>query len=177
MLKNKKGIALNEAFGTILTLVLVAILVIVGIVLFANIISGPLASVSAVTTTGESLTPSGNSTDGGTTVSNSTQCSFGSFSLTTATNSTGSLMNSGNYTTTGTGLVRNTTQLVNATDAPWILNYTYTWGSEACTASQGMITQFAAYPALIGLVGTIIFLGIVIGVLVMSFVFGRKEGI
>jgi hypothetical protein len=37
-----------------------------------------------------------------------------------------------------------------------------------------MITQFANYPTLVGLVGTIIFLGLVIGVLVASFVFGGK---
>jgi hypothetical protein len=37
-----------------------------------------------------------------------------------------------------------------------------------------MVTQFGAYPALVGLVGTIIFLGIVIGVLVASFAFSSK---
>jgi hypothetical protein len=36
-------------------------------------------------------------------------------------------------------------------------------------ATDEMVTQFATYPALVGLVGTIIFLGIVIGVLVASF--------
>ena len=41
-----------------------------------------------------------------------------------------------------------------------------------------MIAQFGTYPVLVGLVGTIIFLGLVIGVLVSAFVFGgRKSGI
>jgi len=39
-----------------------------------------------------------------------------------------------------------------------------------------MVDQFATYPVLIGLVGTIVFLGLVIGVLVASFVFGGKGG-
>lgn len=52
------------------------------------------------------------------------------------------------------------------------LGSSFTAASGAANATAVMITQFAAYPALVGLVGTIIFLGIVIGVLVASFVFG-----
>jgi hypothetical protein len=87
----KKGIQLNQAFGAVLTLVLVAVLVIIAIYLF-HALSGSFDTASA-----------------------------------------------------------------------------------EANATNTMITQFAAYPALIGLVGTIIFLGIVIGVLVASFVFGGKQ--
>jgi len=173
MLKNKKGIALSQAFGAVLTLVLVAVLVIVGILVFVNLVSGPFSNISSISVTGESLTP----IDAGVLVSNGSLCGFGSFSLVTATNSAGNLMSAGNYTTTVAGLVSNTTALTGDSAAPWILNYTGKWGSDACTASQAMVTQFATYPTLIGLVGTIIFLGLVIGVLVASFVFGKKEGI
>lgn len=48
--------------------------------------------------------------------------------------------------------------------------------SAQTNATDTMITQFGTYPALVGLVGTIIFLGIVIGVLVSSFVFRTKRG-
>ena len=90
--KQKKGIQLNEAFGAVLTLVLVAVLVIIAIYLFSA------------------------------------------------------------------------------------LGSSFTVNSSAYNATNTMITQFSAYPALVGLVGTIIFLGIVIGVLVASFAFGgRKE--
>ena len=54
------------------------------------------------------------------------------------------------------------------------LGTSFTAGSAAANATGVMVTQFGAYPALVGLVGTIIFLGIVIGVLVASFVFGGK---
>lgn len=91
MLK-KKGIQLNQAFGAVLTLVLVAVLVIIGIFLFSN------------------------------------------------------------------------------------LGDTFDANSASANATDAMITQFANYPALIGLVGTIIFLGLVIGVLVASFVFGGQGG-
>jgi uncharacterized membrane protein len=89
-MKSKKGIALNQAFGAVLALVLVAVLVIVAIYLFAN------------------------------------------------------------------------------------LQTTFDPSSAAYNASGAMITQFGNYPTLVGLVGTIIFLGLVIGVLVASFVFGGK---
>ena len=176
MIKNKKGIELSQAFGAILTLVLVAVLVIVGILLFVSLISGPFANVTASTTTSESITPS----MAGTAVNNATLCSFDNFAIITATNSTsGEVISSGNYTTTGAGLIINSTnmELGSVTSPPWIVNYSYTWGSEACTASQAMVTQFATYPALVGLVGTIIFLGIIIGVLIASFVFGGRRAV
>jgi hypothetical protein len=88
--QSKKGIALNQAFGAVLTLVLVAVLVIVAIFLFVN------------------------------------------------------------------------------------LGATFDDGSAESNATNVMITQFGTYPTLVGLVGTIIFLGLVIGVLVASFVFGGK---
>ena len=48
--------------------------------------------------------------------------------------------------------------------------------SAACNATTAMVTQFAQYPTLIGLVGTIIFLSLVIGVLVGAFAFGGRKG-
>ncbi len=96
-MKRKKGIMLNQAFGAVLTLVLVSILIIVAIYLFSTLQTSLL------------------STTGGTTV---------------ASNATGT-----------------------------------------------MITQFSTYPTLVGLVGTIIFLALVIGVLVASFAFGGKKGV
>ncbi len=56
------------------------------------------------------------------------------------------------------------------------LGATFTAGSAEANATNTMITQFGTYPTLVGLVGTIIFLGLVIGVLVASFVFGGKGG-
>ncbi len=91
-MKSKKGIALNQAFGAVLTLVLVAVLVIIAIFLFVN------------------------------------------------------------------------------------LGATFDAGSAELNATNEMITQFGTYPVLVGLVGTIIFLGLVIGVLVASFVFGGRAG-
>jgi hypothetical protein len=52
--------------------------------------------------------------------------------------------------------------------------YTYSADTASTNATSTMITQFASYPTLVGLVGTVIFLGIIIGVLVASFAFGRK---
>lgn len=55
------------------------------------------------------------------------------------------------------------------------LGASFTASGAAANATTTMITQFGTYPALVGLVGTVIFLGIVIGVLVMSFSFGGRN--
>jgi len=47
--------------------------------------------------------------------------------------------------------------------------------SAEANASTDMVDEFSNYTSLIGLVGTIIFLGLVIGVLVASFAFGGKS--
>ena len=91
-MKNKKGIMLSQAFGAVLTLVLVAVLVIIAIYLFST------------------------------------------------------------------------------------LGSSFTANSAADNATDVMINQFATFPALVGLVGTIIFLSLVIGVLVASFAFGGRKG-
>ena len=54
------------------------------------------------------------------------------------------------------------------------LDSSFTALSGAANATDEMIAQFGTYPALVGLVGTIIFLGLVIGVLVASFIFGGR---
>lgn len=57
------------------------------------------------------------------------------------------------------------------------LGDTFTTGTAEANATETMITQFGTYPTLVGLVGTIVFLGLVIGVLVASFVFSGRRGV
>ena len=52
---------------------------------------------------------------------------------------------------------------------------TFTANSAEANASNDMVAEFGNYTSLIGLVGTIIFLGLVIGVLVASFAFGGRR--
>ncbi len=56
-----------------------------------------------------------------------------------------------------------------------LVTWSYTVTSDAGSAADSMIDQFANYPALVGLVGTIVFLGLIIGILVVSFVFGGSK--
>ncbi len=171
-MENKKGIQLSQAFGAVLTLVLVAVLVIIAIVIFVQLATS-FEGTSAVTVTNESgayLNQTGYTLDA---VGN---CSFASPSITNVWNNSGSnntILLTTDYDVTSAGVLRNaTTQTWNDVN----MTYTYTWGSEACTASENMTTEFDNYTSLIGLVGTIIFLGLVIGVLVASFAFaGRRE--
>jgi len=57
------------------------------------------------------------------------------------------------------------------------LNWIYSVQTGSGAASSATIDAFSTYPALVGLVGTIVFLGLVIAVLVGSFVFGGKRGV
>jgi hypothetical protein len=167
-MERKKGIELNQAFGVVLTLILIGVLIVIAIVLFVNLSSG-FSGTETVTVNNE--TGAINAT--GYTLSNSTACEFADVSITTATNATsGAVIAAGNYTVSTAGVV------TNASAAIWPnanFTYSYTWGSEACDASDSMIGEFDNYTSLIGLVGTIIFLGLVIGVLVAAFAFGGKR--
>ncbi len=163
----KKGIQLNQAFGAVLAVVLIAVLVIIAIFLFEALNTGFINTTTIVANeSGAYINETGYTLD------TITACNWQSASITSAVNATdGTTILSGNYTLSSTGVLTNASTL-NYADVN--LAYTYVWGGEACTASDAMITQFATYPALVGLVGTIVFLGLVIGVLVGSFVFGGR---
>lgn len=166
-MKLKKSIQLSEAFTAVLMLVLVGVLVIIAIVLFSSLkTSFPLESSTIVN---ESVDMS----SGPTAVSNATRCGFQNFAVTGAINaSDGVAIPTSNFTTGSTTGVITNTSIEFLTE--WNVSYDYRWRGDACIASDSMITQFATYPVLVGLVGTIIFLGLVIGVLVASFLFGRE---
>jgi len=165
----KKGIALNQAFGAVLTLVLVAILVIIAIYLVSTMQGGfPLSSIS---TANESGYINGTTY----TLLNMSLCRASAPVIVEIINTSDAIViASGNYTLTSAGVLSNTT----ATNWEAVeVTYTSQWGDSVCDASDSMITQFATYPALVGLIGTIIFLALVIGVLVASFAFGGKRGV
>ena len=168
-MNKKKGIALNQSFGAVLALVLVAVLVIVAIFMFVNLNATFIDIDNGVTL--NEVNAFINHT--GYTLTNATDCNFRSPVITSAVNSTSDIaIVLANISTTAAGVV------TNATPIQWnavSLNYTFTNGGDACDATNTMIVQFGTYPALVGLVGTIIFLGLVIGVLVASFTFGRRE--
>lgn len=179
MLKNKKGIALNQAFGAVLALVLVAILVIVALLLF-NSLGATFTNLQQI---GE-INETQNLTDAATSMDqsvagNSTLCNYAGFAVSVITiNVSGeaTVLPTANYTLGEKGTVTLTTLTAAGTFNGTNMNISYSAndGGPSCVATNVMIAQFATYPALIGLVGTIIFLGIVIGVLVASFVFGGR---
>lgn len=162
----KKGIGLGEAFGAVLTLILIAILIIVGIFLFVSLsTAGPS---SARTVVNESITMIGPST---TTLSNTTLCGYKDDVTIVEVWNASVKLSAGNYT-----LNQANGTIVNLTGSatPWLVSYTSSDGGDFCSSTNTLIVAFGTFPALLGLVGTIIFLGIVIGVLVGSFVFRSK---
>ncbi len=172
---NKKGIQLSQAFGAVLTLVLVAVLVIIAIVIFVNL-STSFAGTSTVSITNETVTMPG---VGIVAVDNADACQISDFSAGVVINAS----DFGEFTQNNT-LILDTdyaifsanASIANLTD--WNvskMSYTYIWGSAACDASEDIVTEFANYTSLIGLVGTIIFLGLVIGILVVAFAFGGRR--
>ncbi len=170
-MENKKSIQLSQAFGAVLTLVLVAVLVIIAIVIFVQL-GTSFAGTSSVTVTNET---GGWLNKTAYTLDASTQCQVADLSVTNAWNFTSStvipLANLSIDTTAFT--VTTADFFFNSSEVNY--TYSYTWGSGACTASENMTTEFGNYTSLVGLVGTIIFLGLVIGVLVASFAFGARR--
>ncbi len=175
-MNSKKGIQLSQAFGAVLTLVLVAVLVIVAIVIFVSLATSfaGTSSVTVINETGAFVNITGY------TVDDAGACSFGDALATEVwgnVSGTPFVIPAANYTLTSTtGILTNATVVPNATqynDAT--ISYTYTFGSAACDASESMVTEFSNYTSLIGLVGTIIFLGLVIGILVVAFAFGGRR--
>ena len=173
MTQRKKGIELNQAFGAVLTLVLTATLIIIAIVIFVQLATSFAETVDA-SITNETVTQAEFVAGSDSVNLDSTDnCSAADFVIVTVINESGITIGSGNYTLTSAGVLTNLTSTELVT---WLVSYTYTWGSDACTASEDMTSEFGNYTSLIGLVGTVIFLGLVIGVLVASFAFGgRKE--
>ena len=179
---NKKGIQLNMAVGAIVTLVLVAVLVIVALVMFDSIgtslrVPGTSSTIANESTT-TAVTERPVSLYAAGLTGRNPVCT-----LSYCANSTGNIVIPiKNLTwTPGCTVAFNGTTAVDANaynNSVWKCSYTYTYdaNSAASNASDTNITDFSGYPALIGLVGTIIFMGIVIGVLVASFVFGGKSG-
>ncbi len=177
-LENKKGIALNQAFGAILAVVLIGVLVIVAILIFVSL-GNTFTNLDTTGANAETLDASATVFVAQSPTGNSTLCSYGSFVVVSALNdSDKTAIAAPNFTTTSSGSILFTSDA--AADAhlngtTWEVNYTANWGGNSCVAANDLVTQFATYPRLVGLVGTIIFLGIVIGVLVSSFVIGRRS--
>ena len=169
--KNKKAIALSQSFGAILAVVLIGVLVIIGIFLFVTLETTSLQAGTPITNETIDLVAGGGSVE----LANgsSVTCGSSGYAITLVVNATDDTLDpvsTSNYTVSGTGVFSNLTE----TDDDWNVSYTFNWGGDTCVASQSLVTQFATYPALVGLVGTIVFLGLVIGVLVASFLFGGK---
>lgn len=167
MLK-KKGIQLNQAFGAVLTLVLVAILIILAIVIYVS-----LGESFAGTATASVVNESGfNATDGGT-LAGAAACQSNNFVVSSINNESEVIVAANYSVNSETGVITNLTAEAQAT--LWNVTYSYDWGSAACTASEDMTSEFGNYTSLVGLVGTIIFLGLVIGILVTAFAFGGRR--
>ena len=175
-MEQKKSIQLSQAFGAVLTLVLVAVLVVVAIFIFVTLADTGIGStdLTATNETGAFVNATGYKVDG------SNGCGITDLAKTEVTNATNGtagfptlIVGAANFTfDTSNGVIANATSF-NFNSAN--VSYTYTQGSEACNASESLVTEFSNYTSLIGLVGTIIFLGLVIGVLVTAFAFGGRR--
>lgn len=180
MKMNKKGIALNQAFGAVLTLVLIAVLVIIAIFMFVSL-GATFTGSETVTVQNETFTVINETARFGaqSPTNNATVCNYAGFTILLAMNRTGGqTIAAANYTiVSATGSIAYSGAVGGYNNTDWNITSQATNGGAACTANNAMITQFATYPALVGLVGTIIFLGLVIGVLVASFVFGGRKGV
>lgn len=100
--------------------------------------------------------------------------------ITAVTNSTYSLINSGNYTQNPTCNLQNTTStFVDA--GGWKVNFTYTYtsstndlGNNLTTVQNGVISMIVNFVALMPTVGTILAVVILIGVIVLLVIYVKR---
>ncbi|MHA1482094.1 MAG: hypothetical protein ACTSQA_01485 [Candidatus Heimdallarchaeaceae archaeon] len=172
-MNQKKGISLSQGFAAVLVVIVVAVLIIVAVFLFVTLQGTfPNEAQSIVNETSASVVD-----ELGVVVANASDCEFNSFVLGTVTNITdGTVIDPGNYSSTSEGVVA-CDGCIDYNSTSWNMSYIYNNRGAGCDASASMVTQFATYPALLGLVGMVVFLGLVIGVLVASFAFGGRSGI
>lgn len=167
----KKGIQLNEAVFAVGTLISVALLVIVGVLLIGNLDTAVAAQNTPVTVVNETS----NINKTGDFLNRAlTERDFNNAVVVVAINgSSGAIIPTSNYTVTANGFLNSTTAATNWVNVNVTYTYTYTLATAASNASTATNAQFSGYPALVGLVGTIIFLGLVVGALMVAFLFGK----
>ena len=123
----------------------------------------PKASVSV---TNDQLT---GVTEAGVKVPQANGAGFSAFSLTEARNSSGTVIGSGNYTTSADGTVAfaGTETVFNNTN--WFVDYSYEFNNVAINVTNDLNTEIANNTSIVGIVLTISLIGIVLGVLIGVF--------
>ena len=169
---NSKG-QLGNLVPAIMALVLAAIILVFGIILTQGLVD---TTAGGVSTTVENETFTG--VDNVTNVSsgNTAQCFFGGFSVVAASNFSGGVITSANYTTFAAdgNIIGTPTMTVGYNGTDWLVNYTYTWGDEACIAGNLTVFGLGSFADFWGIIVLAIVIGVVIGLLLV--IFGGKRG-
>lgn len=168
-IENKKGLGLRDAFPAVLIVSVIAILIVALLYMFTAFQTIP-ADI-AQSRTNETVV----ATTAGAALNGTTGCGAANYAITSVYNGSSILINSGNYSLSSAGLLRNTTGTYPADLQAWNVSYTYTAKGSTCAAASTFTTQFANQIPLVGLVLTIVLIAIVIGVLVSSFFARRGE--
>ena len=164
--RNKKGMGIGDIYPVILTIVLVAILIAVGMLILSEfgeswkdregetVINETLSAVFA--TANQSVT-------------NFDKCEFNSMVITVAHNSSsGAVIPAANYTYWESGNIINLT--ADGVDSGlWNLSYTYKWGGKPCEATEAIASDFTDFIPWIGIILLVVAAAIVLGILVRSF--------
>ena len=169
---NRKG-QLNNLVPAIMALVLAAVILVFGVILTQGLVDTTPGNVG-VTVENETFSPVNNVTN--TTSGNVNQCGFGGFAVVAASNYTGGVILAGNYTTfAANGNIIGTSDMtIGYNNSEWLVNYTYAWGDEACTAGNLTIFGLGSFANFWEIIVLAIVIGVVIGLLLV--IFGGKRG-
>ena len=110
-------------------------------------------------------------TAGHTLVNSTNACNFANPVISVVLNATNTVISTANYTLTGNVVTNHTG--INLAGAK--ITYTYTYGGEACIATQTTAAQFVGIVPMVGLLLVIVLIGLVIGVLIYGFMGGRQK--
>ena len=168
---NKRGqLTLGDAPQVVMVVGL-TFLVMATIAFVANSYGASFPADESGSAVNESLTI----TSAGTKVAGASACNFEDFAVSLLLNSTNTIVNTGNYTTTSGGEIANITAL-GPLGTGMKATYSYSYTGTACNVTSDLQTNISENTSIAGIVLTISLVGIVLTVLIGIFLIAKNRG-
>lgn len=166
MIKNKKGMSINDIYPTILIIALVAILIAIILIVLPEIQQAVADDAEIIENHNTTIVV----TEAGYRIANATLCGFSDFEVIYVNNRTGAIPTA-NYTVNDLGVFAHAgAGAADDNNTYWNLSYSFNWDSgDKCDATDDLVTDFVDFIPWIGIILLVIAAAIVLGILVRSF--------
>ena len=175
LLKDKRGMGIEDLHPTIMVIVVVAILIAVVLLILDEFGTNVAESNPEAGTQTNETHSFGTTVTSITLLAEGTNCSAHDFAITNVFNgSTAQVINSGNYSVVAdTGVVTNSTGEFAVSN--WEISYTWNYGGASCVATRDIIDDIADFVPWIGVILLIIAAAIVLGIMIRNLGSGSSK--